>query len=642
MATKQELLIEANRRGLLTGQKKSSFDEAVRRGIITLPEATSVGPGALGEIPIQAPITEPEADRGALLRSAEGKRIAQERAFEGRPVAGVVEPLLTVGTGAIAEPVSGIRGLIAAPLVGAERAAELVAETQEALTFQPRTEAGQAGLQVVGETIAPIVEPLTGAGKALGDLTFELTGSEALAAGATTLPTLALELIGLGALRQLRSGTRLLDNAGQPTKDLRKALSDQGIVFENLTPEAKESIPQFASRQLLPGGREVRTAAEETVVNQIKSGGRDDALASLKVVDNRLSPDPLGAEAVRQGFDAGSVQAAKTAGAETKSGMKKMLDMTRRIQKNRRLVQEFRPTDIVGDSMGARVNFIRDTANDARGELDRIGRTQLRGQTIDAQAVSDQLTSSLDNLNVDLVPGPGGKPKPVFAGSQIAKDRTSQRIITDVIDLMAEGTPDALRAHNLKRQLDTMIDFRKKGPGGLTEAGRNVLKDIRASLNNSIRDVNPEYAAVNDTLKDSLQTLERFQKVVGPSIDILGEGASKAIGQDLRGLLSNRKTRVELENAVNQVDDVARQLGGVFKDDVKDLVQFGNTLEKRFGAIAETSLKGEIEAVIRRAGQQGVKATAAEAAIGKVAEGAQKLRGINDFNAFESMSDLLK
>lgn len=45
MATRQELLIEANSRGLLTGQQKAAFDEAVSRGIISLP---SVQPAQIG------------------------------------------------------------------------------------------------------------------------------------------------------------------------------------------------------------------------------------------------------------------------------------------------------------------------------------------------------------------------------------------------------------------------------------------------------------------------------------------------------------------------------------------------------------------------------------------------------------------
>lgn len=39
MATREELLIEADRRGLLTGERKALFDEAVNRGLITVPSA---------------------------------------------------------------------------------------------------------------------------------------------------------------------------------------------------------------------------------------------------------------------------------------------------------------------------------------------------------------------------------------------------------------------------------------------------------------------------------------------------------------------------------------------------------------------------------------------------------------------------
>ena len=41
MASRAELLIEANRRGLLTGAKKEKFDEAVSRRLITLPASES-------------------------------------------------------------------------------------------------------------------------------------------------------------------------------------------------------------------------------------------------------------------------------------------------------------------------------------------------------------------------------------------------------------------------------------------------------------------------------------------------------------------------------------------------------------------------------------------------------------------------
>jgi hypothetical protein len=220
----------------------------------------------------------------------------------------------------------------------------------------------------------------------------------------------------------------------------------------------------------------------------------------------------------------------------------------------------------------------------------------------------------------------------------ISKDKTSQRIIKDVIDLMSEGgTPDAIRMHKLKRQLDVMIDFRKKSVTGLTKAGKGVLKDLRASLNNAIRDVSPSYAKVNDDLHKSLTALDDFQGVAGSSIDIFGKGSSAAIGQDLRGLMSKRKSRVKLENAVDQINTTAADLGGNFKDNVKDLANFANALDDRFGDVAKTSIKGEFESALRGGAREAAKAKVAQ----KGAEGLEKLKGINDLNAFKSMDDLL-
>lgn len=42
MSTKQEMLIEANRRGLLKGEQKAAFDVAVQRGLISIPEQRGV------------------------------------------------------------------------------------------------------------------------------------------------------------------------------------------------------------------------------------------------------------------------------------------------------------------------------------------------------------------------------------------------------------------------------------------------------------------------------------------------------------------------------------------------------------------------------------------------------------------------
>ena len=616
----------------------------------------------------------------ATIQQLEAIIAEEEAGFAG---AGIVEPAITMGTGLAGTIAGGVAGTAQAlnPFADEGAGVRALEGTQELMTVLPKSAEGKQGLKNLGDFIESAMSELNekggiavgqfagqrgasteqaesvttdtqslleeGIGPTLGDFVFETTGSEGAATLAYTTPDILMTALGLSSLRNIRTGTRLLDESGSPTKALQKALDEKGLVFENLTPEAKAAIPEFATPKMLPAPKgETLNQAEDALKTQIKSGGRDDALATLRLESDTLKADKLGEEAIKQGFKPGFVQAVKTANKPTKAAMAKMLTMMKRIKSNTRLALDFRPTDVVGDALVKRISFVRKKADAARLELNKIAETQLRGKAIDPRPVEAQFRKTLADLDVTLTDGPGGIPVAEYKGSMISKDRTSQRVINDAIDLLAEGgTPDALRFHKLKRQLDTMIDFRKKSKDGLTDAGRNVLKDLRASLNGALRASNKRYAEVNDTLSESLGAFESMQKAVGPSIDIFGDSSKASLGQDMRGLMSNRKTRNNLNDALNQMDDLANKLGGGFKEDIKDLVLFANNLDNRFGAVAETGFKAEISSAVETAGRaatQGATAAAVDATVAKAKSGVEKLRGINDFNAFKSIDDILK
>lgn len=558
---------------------------------------------------------------------------------------GIDEAILTMASGAVAEPLAGLAGIAQSinPFADEGAGARAVEATREALTFRPRTQEGQETLQAVGEAVAPAVEAFTATEDALGDFAFDMTGSPAIAAAAKSTPTAILELLGLRALGGAKKGTRLLDDVGQPTPALRKALKKQGLEFENLSDSAKAAIPQKVESAILPTDTSVKGSAETALVRQIESGASDNALAGLKVVNGRVVPDTQGLQAVKQGFREGTVQNIKTATPATKAKMREMLSNMRRIKANEKLESTLRPSNVAGDSVIKRLDLVRKKAKDARVKLGEIARNDLAGKQIDGAPVVSRLTESLDGLDVSLKEGVGGKPIPDFAGSIISKNKPAQRVIKDAIDLMAEGgKPDALRFHKLKRQLDDMIDFKKKGAQGLSKAGEGVLRDLRTELNNAVRAVSPEYAQVNDILSSSLDMFDNLQKSAGTSIDLFGQGGGKALGTRLRSLMSNQQNRINLENSLSQLDDVAKNLGGRFNDDVGDLVRFANALDDRFGATARTSFRGDIEAANLQSLRGGVPRTAFEAATVVTEKGLEKLRGVNDFNAFNAMDDLLK
>lgn len=164
------------------------------------------------------------------------------------PVIGGAENLLSFLTGSIAEPVSGYAGLV--------DGADAVAATQKAGTYQPRTEAGKQIQQGVGQALAPLGEAITGAEDYLGETTLEATGSPALAAAAATIPTAAMELLGLkGARKAKRAVPKQIAPESSPTLKETGIRATAGEAGQDL---ASQKAEQFLMEQASEGGEQLR------------------------------------------------------------------------------------------------------------------------------------------------------------------------------------------------------------------------------------------------------------------------------------------------------------------------------------------------------------------------------------------------
>lgn len=528
--------------------------------------------------------------------------------------------------------------------------------------------AASTGARVLSQAAKPTIASggvfgaASGAGEEVGR---EIGGETGALVGSVVAPIAGVATIAGGKaavnklIEKLGRNAALVDaKTGLPAPALEKALAKYGLEFGNIIDDV-ERLP------VIGGRRSADQVVEKMVRRKLLDGSSDNGLAVLKLKGNEIVFDELGEEAIKQGFRAGDVSATKGMAGATKQEALKMLKMNRQILADSSKAQDFRPTDIVGKSVLKRFDYIRGKADSLRLTLDKIANKNaapegslggpnviqgLKGQKVNTALVEDSVLEGLAKLRVDLPEevladtrklGAFLKGKDAFVGSNISENPNAKSIVKKSIKLLSEqGSADAESAHWLKRQLDELIDFNKTSKGGLTESGRAFAKSVRHSLNESIREVSPQYAKVNDELSLSIRTMDEFQRTLGPSIDIMKAGASKAVGQDLRGLLSNRKSRVKLENAINGLDDAAESLGGQFNTNTKQLVQFANTLDNRFGAVADTSLKGELTSGIQQAARG--KAGAIDLAVQKTAEGAEKLRGINDTNAMNVLHKILK
>ena len=206
-----------------------------------------------------------------------------------------------------------------------------------------------------------------------------------------------------------------------------------------------------------------------------------------------------------------------------------------------------------------------------------------------------------------------------------------------------QNSPDAFKAHNLKRFIDTQVSFGKASKDGLTAETERVAKSLRRNINKSLRELSPEYKKVNTKYSDTIDVMKEFSKAAGANFDPSKPSADKFLGKLTRRLLSNVQSREALSDSIYSLESVGRKYGANFGDDLKTQVAVIDEIETLLGSQAPTSLQGVTEKAINRAGSA---LTGQETAVGLAVKGgaklAEKAQGVNETNAIKAIRALLK
>jgi hypothetical protein len=193
------------------------------------------------------------------------------RALQSSLVGGL-ETGATIASGALAEPIAGLRGLAAAAIPGGQSGPEAIQSTRDSLRYEPRTERGREMLSSTGEALAPIGNAINSVESYLGDTVFEKTGSPTLAAAATSMPTLIAELLGAGAVKGTKAVSRArqagkaddlirdaapsIDVLKDTSRGIYKEISDMGVVVK---PQAYSALVGKIAKRTMDNGLDPRT-----------------------------------------------------------------------------------------------------------------------------------------------------------------------------------------------------------------------------------------------------------------------------------------------------------------------------------------------------------------------------------------------
>ncbi len=184
------------------------------------------------------------------------------------PQAQVADAVLPLLTGSVAAPVAGLAGLAGTVLPGpAGQGAKWVEKTQEALTYQPRTETGKA----VTEAVSAPFQALAEVGDAAGGKVAEATGSPALGAAVNTaiqsVPMVLGKVAGKVAPGGELPGTTAARLARETT-NLQKDAATANAQAAGYAVPPTQGNPTFANKVIEAFGGKTKTAQVISEKNQ--------------------------------------------------------------------------------------------------------------------------------------------------------------------------------------------------------------------------------------------------------------------------------------------------------------------------------------------------------------------------------------
>ncbi|PCJ26499.1 MAG: hypothetical protein COA94_05160 [Rickettsiales bacterium] len=588
---------------------------------------------------------------------------------------GVLEPIAAIGSGALASVAGGLAGLGAELTPGAEPGVggDVVRQFQEA-AFQPKTRAGQEGLENVGNVIQSMVDRFNVPASGIGAL-LELVSGQGLDQAVQTIEGIQAQGVGPTVAERTfqQTGSPLAAATAGTIPDLVGAiLGTKGAGQALKTPQAQaigreiQAVPETA-KQVVEGVAGLQRPATRELAREIQAGTADPAAARVELkplrtfegeptgierfFDTRgpkIQKDSLAAQAVKQGFDEGVIQPLKQASRTDKKVMSRMAEVAERISKDKLFGMKNRPGDLAGDVLMNKVRAVRD-ANKRAGKAIGIEARKLRGEKVNVANAGDKFLEDLDGIGIKL----GDDGKLDFTGSIIEFQGGPKSTIRNIFKRIGDiENPTAHDVHELKLLIDSEVTY-GKGLKGLAGKAERILKDYRNNLDVILDESFTDYNNANVAYSETIKALDALQDVAGKKMNLLGKNADKSTGTLMRRLMSNAQSRIRLLDAIEDIEEAVKKHGGSDllriegkagkADNLQMLVLFADELDNVFGPAARTSLQGQFDQALQQGVRAGTtKAGALDLGVSIVGKGIEKLRRINKPRAFKAIKELLK
>lgn len=415
----------------------------------------------------------------------------------------------------------------------------------------------------------------------------------------------------------------------------KRGINAAGDAIRGAMPNTRLPSPTAPATRPL-GPSVAQEIAEETV-----DGMKPNIAAQYLERGGKLVSDPLYPVARQQGIPDGMQNAIKGMSRADRNKAKMMVDMVRRGKENDMVGMLRRPSEIVGDTIKDRIEYIGQKNKQFRQQLNTFAERRLAGKPVEVEGILRRFDDELQEAGIVFRETKSG-PVLDFGGSSLSSkdNKPIREIVNYILKRTERGPLDAREVHKLKRKIDNNIPW--DATNKMSSDGEALLKSLRHNLNEQLRDTFPGYREINEKVADTTDALKSIMKDTNIAVDINSDSAAKALGQEVRKLFTNYRKGVSLDQSIDKIETIARRYGSKSNENIKQQAVFLNGLRDMFGSEAKAGFEALTESGTRRgveAAATGGKSEIVRAAVKGLGDTAA---GVSDEARFKVLRQLLE
>lgn len=304
----------------------------------------------------------------------------------------------------------------------------------------------------------------------------------------------------------------------------------------------------------------------------------------------------------------------KGSSAQDRRAMIHMLDIADETSKNPIQSKVLRPIQRVGQTFTKYVNYLRNEETKVGKQIDQYAREKFKGVQIPAQEAVDNFNNTLSlhgvNFRSPTIPGSdveilkdGSKDELDFRGSDFEDQPGVNRLLQTIYRRANQVGDDAYKAHQLKRLIDSSLEYGKRSNAeGLTAGAESIVKGLRHDLDTQLDNFDSNYKASNTRFSIATNARRIAESGIGKKFAETPEEELKS-GQLLNQLLGNAPANAA--HTINTVQQAVEKLTGKKSPDNLLLqTHFANLLSEIYGS-EPRSFDGLIERAVTHAANSG-------------------------------------